>query len=107
MTAQERITALKKMLEVDPTDSFLNYAIALEYSHSGNTNTAIDLIESVLARDENYLGAYLQLGQLYESKLLPEKAIEIYEKGCKIALLQKKQKSLSELRQAIMNIETN
>ena len=93
------------MLEKEPKDSFLNYALALEYQKQGDLNKAIELIEKVIAHDENYLGAYLQLGQCYEECNQPAKALERYKKGCVIAKKQNNNKALSEINQAIFMLE--
>lgn len=52
------------MLKNEPNDSFLNYALALEYGKLENVKKAIELIEALLVRDEEYLGAYYQLGKI-------------------------------------------
>ena len=100
-----RKQSLLDLLEKEPDDSFLNYALALELHKEGKSNEAIDLIERLLAKDENYLGAYLQLGQLFEEAGKKKNALQIYEKGCSIAKKQNKLKALSELNQAILILE--
>lgn len=53
----QRLAKIQEMLMQEPEDSFLNYALALEYAKTANLKKAIELIENVLKRDENYLGA--------------------------------------------------
>lgn len=100
-----RIEQLLEMLKGDPDDSFLNYALALEFAKQGNIDTAIDLVEKIIARDENYLGAYYQLGKFYEQSLQVEKAIESYQKGIEIAKKQNNRKALGELNEALLMLE--
>ena len=100
-----RLEQLKKMLETEPTDSFLNYALALEYAKINDLEKAILLIEEIITRDENYLGAYYQLGHYYELTMNPEKAINTYKKGIAIAVLQKNRKTQMELKEALSQLE--
>ena len=85
---------LLEMLKTEPHDSFLNYALALEYAKSNDLLKAIELIENVLTKDENYLGAYYQLGKYYELINAAGKAITTYTKGIAIAKKQNNRKTL-------------
>jgi Tfp pilus assembly protein PilF len=105
MLANERIKALKLLLEKEPEDSFLNYALALEIHKEGDTSQAIQKIVDLLRLDPSYLGAYLQLGQLYESQGMVEKAAAIYKQGLDLATKQNNKRTLSELQQALMLLE--
>lgn len=99
-----RLELLQEMLQKEPGDSFLNYAIALEYAKT-DIPKAIKFIEDILKKDENYLGAYYQLGQFYEQINEIEKAISTYKKGIEIAKQQKNNKTLGELNVALINLE--
>ncbi len=103
--ASNRMKSLLEMLEKEPNDSFLNYALALEFHKQGDLQKATLLIQNVLSNDENYLGAYLQLGQLYEESGFPAKALQVYENGCAIAKQQNNRKTLGELNEAITLLE--
>lgn len=93
------------MLKTDPKDSFLTYALALEYEKEGKTEEAIAIIEGLMADDPEYIGAYYKLGQLYEGKDLLDKAMEIYHIGIKLADKQKDNKAKGELEEALWLIE--
>ena len=90
------------MLKNEPNDSFLNYALAIEYAKTDDIKKAIQLIEALLIRDENYLGAYYQLGKYYEQTEQPQAAIVIYNKGIAIAQQQKNKKTEGELNEALL-----
>jgi Tfp pilus assembly protein PilF len=92
---------LLQMLEKDPADQFLNYALALEYAKENDLKTAISIIRNIIDADENYLGGYYQLGKFYEADDDPESAKEIFEKGIQIARKQGNRKTASELQSAI------
>lgn len=100
-----RFQQIQEMLKNEPYDSFLNYALALEYAKINNLKEAIDLIEAVLLRDENYLGAYYQLGSYYEQVGQYKNAIAVYKKGVVIAQQQQNRKTLGELNEALMIAE--
>ena len=94
------------MLKSEPNDSFLNYALALEYAKVKDVKKAIELIDALLIRDENYLGAYYQLGKYYEQVEQKQNAINIYNnKGVRVAQQQKNNKALGELNEALLILE--
>lgn len=100
-----RLEQLQEMLQKEPLDPFLNYAIALEHAKAGSVAKAISIIEEIIARDENYLGAYYQLGKYYEETGQKEKAISAYRKGIAIAKKQDNRKTLGELSTALMLLD--
>lgn len=105
MTSTTRLQQIQEMLSKEPQDSFLRYALALEYGKSGDTTKAISLIEALLVDDTNYLGAYYQLGKYYEQIGQPEQAIAAYQKGVVIAQQQNNKKTERELADAIWQLE--
>jgi len=100
-----RIDQLQQMLKDEPHDSFLNYALALEHAKANDIPKAIGIIEEIILRDENYLGAYYQLGKLYEETGDPAKAIATYQKGIEIAKKQNNRKAQGELNEALWMLE--
>ena len=102
MIQTNRIELINEMLQKEPNDPFLNYALALEYVKCDKGDQAIGLIEKILKKDANYLGAYYQLGKLYEESDQLDKAIRIYQKGMKIAEDQAHEKTIGELSEALM-----
>jgi len=93
------------MLKTDPKDSFLTYALALEYEKEGKVEKAIATIEELMSDDPDYLGAYYKLGQLHEGKNKLKKARHIYQVGIKLADQQKDNKAKGELEEALWLIE--
>ena len=47
-----RIEQLKEFLKEDPTDSFLIYALSLEYAKEDNPNQAIETLLNLIEKDE-------------------------------------------------------
>lgn len=100
-----RLSQIEEMLKFEPSDSFLNYALALEYAKINDVAKAIQLIEALLSKDENYLGAYYQLGKYYEQIQNLPKAISTYNRGIIIAQKIKNNKALGELNEALWMLE--
>ena len=96
----ERIERLKEMLSSNPNDSFVQHALALEYIKIGADGTARQLFESLLQRDENYIGSYYHLAKLLERIGDKEEAIKVYEKGLAKAKEVGEQHAYSELLSA-------
>jgi len=93
------------MLKSEPDDSFLNYALALEYANNNDVKKAIEQIEKLLLKDKTYLGAYYQLGKYYEQLEQGQKAIDTYKKGLLIAQQQNNKKVLGELNEALLGLD--
>lgn len=97
-----RLQLIEEMLREDPGDSFLQYAAALEHEKIGDTDKAIQLLDELLKRDPEYLGAYYQLGKMLESKNCMDRAAAIYRAGIEKASQQNNSKAKGELSEALM-----
>ena len=101
----DRLNQLKLMLDQDPNDSFITYAIAKEYEKLDQLKNALDTYISLMNNDPEYVGLYYHLGQLYEQLDENDKAMEIYESGILIAKKQSDFHALSELNGVKTNLE--
>jgi Tfp pilus assembly protein PilF len=88
------------MLLVNPADSFLNHALALEYIKLGDDATAQTLFEQLLEREPGYVGSYYHLAKLLERNGKELEAIACYEKGMHMAKEKGDQHAFGELRSA-------
>jgi predicted Zn-dependent protease len=93
------------MLKSEPNDSFLNYALALEFAKLNEQIKSIELIETLLEREPAYLGAYYQLGKSYEQTNNAKMAIDAYSRGIEIAKKQNNKKAESELKEALFILQ--
>lgn len=105
MEPKERLKLIEEMLATHANDPFLNYAAALEYRKLGNLNRSIALLESIIRKNKDYLGAYYQLGKIYEEIHKPAKAKALYRKGREIAKEHNDNKTLGELTEALLLID--
>jgi Tfp pilus assembly protein PilF len=77
----DRIASLMNFLKNSPEDNFLQHALALEQIKQGNDIAARLLFETILNRDESYIGSYYHLAKLLERTGDTDEAIKVYEKG--------------------------
>jgi len=101
-----RIKTLEEMLQKEPQDLFLNYALGIEYLNDSNfTDKAETQFKIVLSIDENYIAAYYQLGKLYEAQKKTKTALAFYNSGLTLAKFKKDNKSVNEFSEAIYMLE--
>ncbi len=94
------------MLEKEPEDLFLNFALGLEYANDTDTLLlAEQQYKRVLSYNDTYIAAYYQLGKLYESTLKKAEALDSYLIGLKKAKEQKNNKAVNEFSEAIYLLE--
>jgi tetratricopeptide (TPR) repeat protein len=93
------------MLENDPLDVFLQYALAMEFKNENDSESAIKYLEAVRKQDPDYLGVYYQLGKLYEATEQSAMAIAVFEDGIKHAAALQDLHTLAELKNAKVNLE--
>jgi len=97
----DRINKLKAFLEVQPTDSFLQHALALEYIKAGNDAEARALFNNILEREPGYVGSYYHLAKLLERAGEYQQAIEVYERGVVAAAAAGDLHARNELQMAL------
>jgi tetratricopeptide (TPR) repeat protein len=103
--SSDRLKQIQEMLEKEPQDDFLNYALAVELEATGDRTKAIEQLEKLLQRNPSYLGAYYKLGKLLEENDSETKALEVYNKGLQLAQEQNNKKAAGELSEAIWMLE--
>jgi len=100
-----RMQKLKALLEENPRDAFLLFAIAKEYESSGDEANALDKYRQLELLDPAYVGLYYHLGKLLEKMDRPEEAMEAYDKGLEVAKAAGDRHAWSELSSARMNMD--
>jgi Tfp pilus assembly protein PilF len=96
----DRISKLNEFLKANPTDSFVQHALALEYIKLGNDEQAKGLFEEILNREPGYIGSYYHLAKLLERNDETDEAIKVYEKGMEEAKKAGDNHAFGELRGA-------
>lgn len=100
-----RLPQLLQLLESSPADSFLLFAVAKEYESAGDTANALEYYQKLRHADPGYVGLYYHLGKLFEQKLDTENAIATYKAGMEEARKASDFHALSELKEALLNLE--
>jgi len=96
-----RIEILKGFLKDSPNDSFLRYALALEYIKLGQNDEAVQAFEAVRNTDPEYLATYYQLGQLYQKLGQKHDAEKTFRAGITVATRAGNEHTRSELEAAL------
>lgn len=102
---RDRLTFVNDMYKKNPTDSFLAFAAVVENQMAGNRKRAIEICESIIEEDPNYVDAYYKLGKMFENSEKLEKAKTTYKAGKVVASKVKSQKSIGELTEALMLLD--
>lgn len=100
-----RLDNLLKLLEKQPEDAFLNYAVALEYNAAGDIEKAEEFFNKLYSQHTDYLPQYYQLGLFLIKKGKLEEALDVFGKGMVLAKTQKDNKTYNELREVYENLE--
>lgn len=100
-----RFNRIVEMLNQNPDDAFLLYALAQEYFNKGEAAKSIELYEKLLHIHPNYTAAFLHLGNAYLQLQQIDKAIATYEKGIDVCRQQQAHHDLKELQAALNNLE--
>ena len=96
-----RVEKLKELIEKFPNDCFSRHALAMEYIKMGNTVEAIQEMEDILLMDENHVGTYYHLAKAYEKIEKFTNALEVLEKGIKVAASNASHNDYRELNGAL------
>ncbi len=96
----ERIEKILTLLNDNPTDNFLQHALALEYIKAGEDSTAKQIFLDLLERDPSYTGSYYHLAKLLERTGEQAAATNWYKRGMVEAQRQNDTKTYNELEAA-------
>lgn len=103
--ASDRLAKLQAMLDRQPGDTFVLYAIALEHKKAGDNDRAIEFLDRTIRFDPGYCYAYFQKGQVFEATGDLAAAKQAYEAGIISARTKGDAHALSELEGALQMIE--
>ena len=97
----DKIGKLNQFLQANPSDSFVQHALALEYIKAGDDAMARKLFEEILQRDPGYIGSYYHLAKLLERNDEKDEAIKWYKLGMEESKRAGDDHAYGELRSAI------
>jgi len=98
---KSRAELLSEVLQSDPDNTFVRYALALELSSSTDPATAWSHFEYLLAHHPEYSAAYFQAGKFLVKQGRVEEAKQVLAKGIEVNRRQGNQHTQSELEAAL------
>jgi Tfp pilus assembly protein PilF len=101
----ERMQKLEQMLQREPDDLFLLYAVAMEHRKLGNQAEAMRYLSQVLAKDPDHCAAHHQLAQVRESMGEKEAARQAYRAGIEAANRVGNKHARHEMQEALDLLE--
>ena len=100
-----RVNKLETMIEEDPKDEFVMFALAQEYNKMGLLEKSVEWYNQLKTVNPDYVGLYYHLASVYAELEKEEEAVETYNIGIEIAKKLNDQHALSELQNAKLNYE--
>ena len=102
MSRKEQI---QQMLESNPEDVFLNYALALEMDKEGDSGHSLELFAKLMNGDPPYVPAFFMAGQILARMTRNDEAKQILEQGIQQAKLQGEQHAAGEMTEFLQGID--
>lgn len=96
-----RKAQLLQMLESEPNDLFLKYALAMECLGEENQEQAATIFNEIIGADTSYTAAYYQLGQIFVQQGKEAEALHLFQTGLHTAT---DQRTKNEFQSAIDNL---
>lgn len=101
----DRVQKLRTMLEKQPNDPFLLYAMGMDLKKSKSYAHAIEYFDRTIQNDPAYCYAYFQKGQTFELSGDVDSAKIAYREGIAAAKAKGDAHAQGEIEQALMMIE--
>lgn len=79
--SEERIAALKQLLEQEPRDTMLLFGLGNDYYELGQFTEAIAYFDRALQVDPHYAAVYVRLAWAYDGAQQPDLARQTLERG--------------------------
>ncbi len=73
-----------QLLESNPKDAFLRFALAKEHEQAGEDAGAISLYEQLVSDSPDYVGTYYHLGKALEREQRDAEAWRVYSTGIEV-----------------------
>jgi tetratricopeptide (TPR) repeat protein len=100
-----KIDQLQELLKTNENDTFLLYALSLEFIKLKEISKSIQIFQYLIENVPNYLATYYQYGSLLNEIGDTRNAEIIYKKGIEIAEAQNNIKTKQELESALFLLD--
>ena len=101
----KRLAHLEQLLQTNPEDPFILYAIGIEHFNSNDFNKANTTFGQVVERFPDYVPTYYQFALTKVHLGEVEEAIEIIQKGIPVAQKAGERKTANELAMLLEDLE--
>ncbi len=98
MPDEDRVAALKQILDINPDDAFARYALGLEYSNSGDTDGALAEFQRLLAAHPDYTNGYFMAAQTLVRAERSDEARKMLNAGIECARRTRNQHAMAEMQ---------
>lgn len=99
--SNQRLQKLLEMLEKQPNDTVLLYALAMEHLGINDKSQAEQLFKQVLGIEPENVAAHYQLALIFQQTNRDREAVLMFEEGMKYAHLKGDLKTSNEFRTAL------
>jgi tetratricopeptide (TPR) repeat protein len=93
----DKIAALNEILQLDPTNAFARYGLAMEHSSQGNTEAALAEFTILIQYNPDYVPAYQMSAQTLAKQGRTEEALTRLHEGIAAANRTNNQHALAEM----------
>lgn len=97
-----RLTELESMLDANPDDPFLIYALAREYEQAQVTMQALLMYEHLVNDHPDYIATYYHYAKLLYQAGNKNEAIRLLKKGIDAGLKNKEMHAVGEMKGLLM-----
>jgi len=105
MNGMEKIAGLKKILALDPENSFARYGLAMELANRGETAAAMAEFDALLANDPDYTAGYFMAAQTLATAGQTAEAIQRLKAGIGCAARSGNSHALSEMQSMLDELD--
>ena len=102
---ERKESMFKQVIEIDEVDIIANFGMGEISFQKKDFHEAQRYLEIALNTDPKHSRAYLMLGKVFEQLELPDKAIEIYQKGIKVASKKGEMMPANEMQSLLISIQ--
>lgn len=99
-----RLEQIQKMLQADPHDTFLVYALAMEYRSLGESKAAAEHFQKLIGKQPPHVPSYFMYGQLLVEEGEIEQARTILREGIEQARAQGDAHAAGEMSQFLADL---
>ena len=93
----DKIAALNEILQLDPTNAFARYGLAMEYVSQGDSGTALEAFATLISHNPDYVPAYQMSAQTLAKLGRTDEALARLHEGIAAANRTGNQHALAEM----------